>query len=130
IYHIRWRLKPFFWPISRHLRLLIARRGRDSIPRVPQGQPGYRRRVAPLRPAVGAVLLSVVLTAAGNDAQIPSGRNFDSVGGNLANHRYSSLTKINKSTLSKLGGAWSIHLEDGKSPGTMQATPVAVDGVM
>ena len=76
------------------------------------------------------MLLSVVLTAAGNDAQIPSGRNFDSVGGNLANHRYSSLTKINKSTLSKLGGAWSIHLEEGKSPGTMQATPVVVDGVI
>jgi len=77
-----------------------------------------------------AFLVSLALTAAHNDAQVPSRRNFDSVGGNLANHRYSSLTNIHKSTLSRLGGAWSIHLEDGKSPGTMQATPVVVDGVM
>ena len=36
----------------------------------------------------------------------------------------------NKTNLGRLGGAWSMHLEDGKSPGTMQATPVVVDGVM
>src|SRR6478672_5156582 len=77
-----------------------------------------------------AVLPSAALGPSGHDAQSPSGRDFASVGGNLANHRYSSLTRINKSNLSKLGGAWSIHLEDGKTPGTMQATPIVVDGVM
>src|SRR5947208_2229429 len=77
-----------------------------------------------------AFLVSIALIAAGDGAQIPSGRNFDTVGGNLANHRYSALTRINKSNLSKLGGAWSIHLEDGKVPATMQATPVVVDGEM
>ena len=77
-----------------------------------------------------AVLLSAALGPSDNDAQSPSGRDFATVGGNLANHRYSSLTRINKSNLSKLGGAWSMHLEDGKTPGTMQATPVVVDGVM
>src|SRR4051794_10265985 len=79
---------------------------------------------------VSGVLLSITLVAAGDSAQTPSGRNFETVGGNLANHRYSSLTAINKTNLSKLGGAWSLHLEDGKVPGTMQATPVVVDGVM
>ena len=77
-----------------------------------------------------SILCSAAVLAAANGVQNPSGRNFETVGGNLANHRYSSLTKINKSNLSKLGGAWSIHLEDGKTPGTMQATPVVVDGVM
>jgi quinohemoprotein ethanol dehydrogenase len=79
---------------------------------------------------VVAILLCAALAPAGNDPQAPSGRDFATVGGNLANHRYSSLTKITKSNLSQLGGAWSIHLEDGKTPGTMQATPVVVDGVM
>src|SRR6476469_4271683 len=77
-----------------------------------------------------AVLLSAALGPSGHDAQSPSGRDFATIGGNLANHRYSSLTRINKSTISKLGGAWTIHLEDGKTPGTMQATPIVVDGVM
>ena len=79
---------------------------------------------------VGALLVSTVVAAAGEDGQTPSGRNFSTIGGNLANHRYSSLTKITKSNVSKLGGAWSIHLEDGKTPATMQATPIVVDGVM
>ena len=79
---------------------------------------------------VPLILVCATLAAAGNDPQAPSGRDFATVGGNLANHRYSSLTKINKSNLSQLGGAWSIHLEDGKTPGTMQATPVVVDGVI
>src|SRR4029450_12432909 len=85
-----------------------------------------------LRPAglFAAVLFCVALAPPEIDPQAPSGRDFGTVGGNLANHRYSSLTKINKSNLSTLGGAWSIHLEDGKTPGTMQATPVVVEGVM
>ena len=72
---------------------------------------------------VVAILFCAALAPAGDDPQAPSGRNFATVGGNLANHRYSALTKINKSNLSQLAGAWSIHLEDGKTPGTMQATP-------
>ena len=82
------------------------------------------------RASVLALVLSTAALAGRDDGQSPSGRNFSTIGGNLANHRYSSLTRITKSNLSKLGGAWSIHLEDGKSPGTMQATPIVVDGVM
>ena len=79
---------------------------------------------------VAPILFCAALAPAGTDPQAPSGRDFATVGGNLANHRYSSLAKISKSNLSQLGGAWSIHLEDGKTPGTMQATPVVVEGVM
>ena len=77
--------------------------------------------------SIGAATL---LAAADGSWQAPSARNFPTVGGNLANQRYSSLTGINKQNISKLGGAWMAHLEDGKVPPTMQATPVVVDGVM
>src|SRR4029077_1016553 len=79
---------------------------------------------------LAAILASAALSPAGSNVQAPSGRDFATIGGNLANHRYSSLTRINKSTISKRGGAWTIHLEEGKIPGTMQATPIVVDGVM
>jgi quinohemoprotein ethanol dehydrogenase len=52
------------------------------------------------------------------------------IGGDLANQRYSALTRITPANVAKLGGAWSMHLENGKSPGSMQATPVVVDGIM
>ena len=60
----------------------------------------------------------------------PAGRDFPVVGGNLANQRYSTLTKITRSNIATLGGAWMVHLEDGKAPATMQATPVVVAGVL
>jgi outer membrane protein assembly factor BamB len=90
----------------------------------------YNTRVSVSSRLCVAILLSAALAPAGNDAQIPAGKDFATIGGNLANHRYSSLTRINKSNVATLGGAWSIHLEDGKPPGTMQATPIVVDGVM
>src|SRR5262245_61961296 len=55
--------------------------------------------------------------------------NFPTVGGNLANLRHSTLTKIDKSNIKQLGAAWMVHVEEGKGL-WMQATPVVVDGVM
>ena len=78
----------------------------------------------------GAFELSVALTLAQTTWQSPSGKDFPTVGANLANQRYSSLTRITKANVATLGGAWTLNLEDGKSPGSMQATPVVVDGVM
>ena len=79
-----------------------------------------------------AIALSIVLAAADGRArgQAPAASDFPTVGGNLANQRHSALTKINTSNISRLGGAWMIHLGDGQPAGTMQATPVVVDGVM
>ena len=51
------------------------------------------------------------------------------VGGNLANLRYSTLTKIDKSNINQLGGAWMVHVEQQQGL-WMQATPVVVDGIM
>ena len=79
--------------------------------------------------AGGALLLTVTVLSEGS-GQAPSGRDFPVVGGNLANQRYSSLTGINKKNIAQLGAAWTRHLEGGKTPATMQATPVVVDGVL
>jgi hypothetical protein len=74
--------------------------------------------------------LAVVLSAQAADWKAHPGANFPLVGGNWWNQRHSTLTKINKSTLSQLGGAWMVHVEPGKVGLWMQATPVVVDGIM
>jgi alcohol dehydrogenase (cytochrome c) len=76
------------------------------------------------------IALAGVLSAQAADWKAHPGANFPLVGGNWWNQRYSTLTKINKSTISQLGGAWMVHVEPGKSGIWMQATPVVVDGVM
>ncbi len=60
----------------------------------------------------------------------PSGKDFPTVGGNLANQRYSSLTQITPANVSHLGGAWMVHVADQSGGGNMEATPVVVNGVM
>ena len=60
-------------------------------------------------------------------------KDFPLAGGNYFNHRYSALDQINASNIQKLGGAWMIHLEEGKRGGQLgniDATPIVVDGVM
>jgi quinohemoprotein ethanol dehydrogenase len=91
---------------------------------------GGRRQFGPA--ALAAVALSMALagTAGAPDAQAPAGKDFPVVGGNLANQRHSALTRIDKSNISRLGGAWMIHLEDGHPRGTMEAAPVVVKGVL
>jgi alcohol dehydrogenase (cytochrome c) len=64
------------------------------------------------------------------DWKTPPAGDFPLVGGNLGNQRYSSLARIDKSNLSRLGGAWMVHADEGGRGGTMQATPVVVDGTM
>ena len=62
----------------------------------------------------GIAMLITVAAAAAGSWQSPTAKNFPSVGGNLANHRHSSLTGINKNNIARLGAAWTVHLEDGK----------------
>ena len=63
------------------------------------------------------------------DRAAPPARDFPLPGGDLGNQRYSTLTGITPANIGRLGGAWMVHVLDGK-PGNMQATPVVVDGVM
>ena len=60
----------------------------------------------------------------------PSGQDFATVGGSLANQRYSSLSRITAANISRLGGAWMVHTTGQSGGGSMEATPVVVKGVM
>ena len=60
----------------------------------------------------------------------PIGKDFPSVGGNIANQRYSGLTRITPGNVAQLGGAWMVHVNDQTGGGNMEATPVVVNGVM
>jgi PQQ-dependent dehydrogenase (methanol/ethanol family) len=92
------------------------------------------RRPTALRTTITALGIALTLATSavdgGGPLRAPSGKDFPTVGANLANQRHSTLAKINKSNIGRLGGAWMIHLEDGQAAGTMQATPVVVDGVL
>ena len=75
----------------------------------------------------GALTLSA---GARQDPRRPAGTDFPVVGGNFGNQRFSTLSRIDRSNVSKLGGAWLVHLEDGAVGGNMQGTPVVVGGVL
>ena len=93
------------------------------------------RRVGVL---VGSALLLTAAAIAQNPRSedavwlAPTTRNFPLVGGNVGNQRFSALKGINKSNISKLGGAWMIHTaaEGDASPDVQAGVPVVVDGVM
>jgi len=79
---------------------------------------------------VHKTLAIAAMVCIGSNAQTLPGNDFPVVGGNLANQRYSSLTGIAPSNISKLGGAWMVHVADGTSNANLEGTPVVVDGVM
>jgi PQQ-dependent dehydrogenase (methanol/ethanol family) len=79
--------------------------------------------------ALSLIGLTAWLSAQSVDWRPHPGANFPVVGGNWFNQRYSTLTKIDKSNVAKLGGAWLVHVGEGKG-GWMQATPVVIDGIM
>src|SRR3989442_2283580 len=91
----------------------------------------HRRHINPMSIAL-ALGISWTLAAANGSTnwRVPAGKNFPLVGGNWGNQRYSTLDQINRSNVKKLGGAWMMHLEDGKTAGNIQATPVIVYGAM
>jgi PQQ-dependent dehydrogenase (methanol/ethanol family) len=87
-----------------------------------------------MKPVALVLLLGAAAAVAGPGAADPDWRqppakDFPLVGGNWANQRYSALDQIDASNVSRLGAAWTIHLEDGNG-GNMQATPIVVDGVL
>src|SRR3989442_1112095 len=83
-----------------------------------------------LTPAISLIILIASSTVGW---KLPPRSDFPLVGGNWANQRYSTLDQINRSNVKKLGGAWTLHLEDGEPAGlagNMEATPIVVDGTM
>lgn len=74
------------------------------------------------------VLLSVACaTQNANKANAPSNSDWPSYGLDLANHRYSPLTQINRDTVKQLQPAWTYN---SGVKATFQATPIVVGGAM
>ena len=66
----------------------------------------------------------------GGDWYSPPTNDFPNAGGNYTNQRYSALDQINTSNISRLGGAWSIHLEEAGAAGNLDGAPIVIAGVM
>src|SRR5262245_38484579 len=88
---------------------------------------GQRAGIAVAIAVSGLLCLPFTSETAATDP--PAGAEFPSVNGNLANQRHSTLSRITPSNIQRLGGAWHVHLEDGK-PNQMQSAPVVAGGVM
>jgi glucose dehydrogenase len=69
-------------------------------------------------------------TAAPPPCTTPPAHDFPKVGGNYGNQNFSALTRINRGSLRRLGGAWVNRIEGGLTTGTNQSTAIAVDGVL
>lgn len=78
--------------------------------------------VAPGAPAAGATRVDGQALA---DPGLPS--QWLGHGRNYSEQRFSPLTQIHAGNVSRLGLAWSLDLDDARS---LQATPLAVDGVL
>ena len=61
---------------------------------------------------------------------MPPTSDFPLAGGSYSNQRYSALSQINRSNIAKLGGVWSMRVEEPRLGGTLDGTPIVVDGVM
>ena len=80
--------------------------------------------------AVGFGLLGSFAAAQPSDWRNAPAKDFPLVGGNLSNQRYSALTQITPANVKSLGGAWMVHVSEEGQGGSMEATPVVVNGVM
>jgi len=85
-------------------------------------------------PGLPAAASASVVFAAWLFSSVPciaqTSADFPLAGGTLNNQRYSLLSQITPRNVSRLGGAWTMHVADGSATSPMQATPVVVDGVM
>src|SRR4051812_26514746 len=77
--------------------------------------------------AVGiALVLTVVLAVPARAAD----QNWLNTGGDKGGSRYSTLTQINRESVSKLEMAWMFHTGDGGKQTTIECTPIVIDGAM
>jgi glucose dehydrogenase len=94
----------------------------------------FRRKVTGSLIAVALCVVAGALThSAVPEApnwKLPPTRDFPLAGGSYSNQRYSALNQINSSNIKKLGGVWSMRVEERGRGGTLDGTPVVVDGVM
>jgi PQQ-dependent dehydrogenase (methanol/ethanol family) len=86
--------------------------------------------VSALVACAGLLCVASAQTPSTEGCCAPTAADFPKVGGNLGNQSYSSLSKIDRGNVGKLGGAWVAHLAAGAPPQYQQSTAVAVGGVI
>jgi PQQ-dependent dehydrogenase (methanol/ethanol family) len=77
-----------------------------------------------------ALATGTVLRAATPSCCETPGSDFPKVGGNYGNQNFSSLSQITPQNVTRLGGAWHVHLEGGSRQFEQQDSVIAVDGVL
>ncbi|HEY3063942.1 MAG TPA: PQQ-dependent dehydrogenase, methanol/ethanol family [Chloroflexota bacterium] len=77
-------------------------------------------------PSAGAVPLAQATAPAAEAA----GRNWSTYGGNLFNHRYSSLSQITTGNVVSLKGAWTYHTGAMSAATSFESSPIVVDGTL
>jgi alcohol dehydrogenase (cytochrome c) len=60
----------------------------------------------------------------------PPTADFPLAGGSYTNQRYSSLNQITTANIKQLGGAWTMRVQERGQGGTLDGTPIVIDGVM
>jgi quinohemoprotein ethanol dehydrogenase len=86
--------------------------------------------------ALALVLVSTPAATAepAQQATLPAGdaagRNWSTYGGNLFNHRYSSLNQITTSNVANLKGAWTYHIAAMSAATSFESSPIVVDGTL
>jgi quinohemoprotein ethanol dehydrogenase len=82
--------------------------------------------------AVFALLQPSLATAQrAPDLRKPAAKEWLTIGGDWANSRYSTLTRINRSNVKDLKGAWVVHLGSGiGAKYSLEGTPIVKDGIM
>lgn len=95
-------------------------------------RPALNRNWVRLAVAIGVAAAPLISgdAAPGPNWTAPPGKDFPMTGGNYWHQRYSTLDRISTSNVKQLGGAWMIHLEEGRRGGQLEGTPIVVDGVM
>src|SRR5213594_1727424 len=92
------------------------------------------RKVTGALMAIALCVLAGALTHSAGPAtpnwNRPPTLDFPLAGGSYSNQRYSALSQINRSNITKLGGVWSMLVEERGLGGTLDGTPVVVDGVI
>jgi PQQ-dependent dehydrogenase (methanol/ethanol family) len=106
----------------------------------PESTDMHRRRflIGAAGAAVASAAAGVVVPASAEEGPEPgqpasfgaAGRDFPKVGGNLANHNHSTLDRITRRNVGRLGGAWHVQLEGGDRSEPQQSTAVAQAGVL
>ena len=86
------------------------------------------RHVAGALMAMALCLVSGALTHSAAPAtpnwNVPPTQDFPLAGGSYSNQRYSALNQINRSNVTKLGGVWTMKVEEPRLGGTLDGTPV------